>query len=255
MYKLKLPWLKRNTPNNSTPPPSPVISDFVIPLTKKHNVAFVTFANGVYLRLVDKWKSSIEKYCPNSDIFIFTDYSQIGCPSHKDSPYAFKPYAIELLKSKGYDTVFWCDSCIRLAKSIDTLIPEIKTRGVYLQNDGWVTGQWANDTALEYFGLTRDDAMTMSAIYACIMAFDFKQEISHRFLHLWKKAADDGIFQGKWKNDDRSESQDSRCTGHRHDQTCAELISHQLNIPRGVLIVVPNNIDNPNRYFTSWDHI
>jgi hypothetical protein len=229
--------------------------DLALPFIKKSNLAFVTFASGGYLKLLDKWKSSIEKYSSESDMFIFTDFSQLGCPSHEEVPYAFKPYAIERIKSMGYDIVIWCDSCIRLVKDIKMLIPEIKSRGVFLQNDpNHTIGDWANDRSLQYLNVTRDDAMKLPAIYACIMAFDFTQEISLEFLHRWKKSADDGIFQGKWNNEQKTESQDVRCKGHRHDQTCAELISYQLNIPRGYFVLFPNDTNHPDRYFTSWDN-
>ena len=252
MSKLNLSWLRTSQkPVMHNLPPV----EFTIPLIKKSNVAFVTFATGDFLKLVYKWKSSIEQYSPETDIFIFTDFSQIGSPSHEEVPYAFKPYAIERIKSMGYDIVIWCDSCIRLAKDIRILIPQIQSRGVFLQNDtNHTIGDWANDKSLEYFKITRDDAMNMPAIYACIMAFDFKQEVTLEFLRRWKKTADNGIFQGKWNNEQKTESQDVRCKGHRHDQTCAELISYQLNIPRGYFVLFPNDTNHPDRYFTSWDN-
>ena len=225
----------------------------VVPTPRVHDIAFVSFANNGYKRISTKLKESVAKYCPTADVFIFTEYSQIGCPSHKDAPYSFKPYAIETVRKMGYSIIIWCDSCIRSVRNISELIPEIRSRGVFLQSDGWTTGQWSNDRSLDYFGLTRDDAMNIPAIYACIMAFDFNQEVTHEFLRRWKNAADDGVFQGRWKNDDKTESEDIRCMGHRHDQTCAEIISHQLNIPRGYHILNSKPAENPERYFTFWD--
>jgi hypothetical protein len=90
--------------------------------------------------------------------------------------------------------------------------------------------------------------MEIEAIYACIMAFDFNTPIAAEFLARWKKASDDGIFIGHWKNDAKTESQDDRCRGHRHDQTCAELISYQLGIPRSTALLG----DKSNRYFTTY---
>jgi hypothetical protein len=251
---LKLPWLRNKLPVNANTIKSD-INEFPTSFIKKNNIAVVSFVTSNYRRFVGKLKTSFETHYPNADVIIFTDHKQIGCRPHSESPYEFKPYAVEHAKSMGYDIVFWCDSCIRLVKDFTPLLPEIISRGVFLQYDGWATGQWANDRSLDYFGLTRDKSMDISAIYACIMIFDFRQEISHEFLRLWKKSSNDGIFIGKWKNENKTESDDDRCLGHRHDQTCAEIISYQLGIPRGYLVVVPNNIDNPNRYFTSWDHI
>jgi hypothetical protein len=222
-------------------------------MARKSDIAFVTFSNNRYAGVETKLVESIKRFYPTADVFVFHSYSEIGCPPHETHPYGFKPYAIDHVKRKGYPIVFWCDSCIRLVKSIEPLIPEIAARGVFLQKDGWVTGQWANDKSLKYFGVSRDEAMDISAVYACIMAFDFRTTIAYRFLGKWKQACDEGIFRGGWKNDTQSESEDIRCLGHRHDQTCAELVSHQLAIPRGFLIhsYDPNST---TRYFTGWNH-
>lgn len=220
----------------------------------KKRIAFVTFSNGRYLGLERKLKRSIETHCPEADIFIYHDFAEIGSPTHGQNPYAFKVYAIEKVRSLGYEVIFWCDSVIRLVRPITTLIPKVREQGVYLQEDGWKVGMFANDKALAYFGVSRDDAMNMTAIYACVMVFDFAHPITPVFFAKWKQACKDGIFSGAWSNDDHSESQDKRCKGHRHDQTCAELVAYSLNIklnPR----MLSHDVSDKNRYFTSFDKI
>lgn len=202
---------------------------FVVPNLR---IAFVSFASGRYVQYIDAFRASIAQQCPEADVFVFHRPDEIGAPPHSVSPYSFKPYAVDHVRKLGYQYVVWCDSVVRLRKGVDELLPHVTRAGVYLAADGWRVGQWANDRALTYFGLTRDQAMEIEAIYACIMAFDFKTPIANEFLARWKKASDDGIFIGNWTNDLKTESQDERCRGHRHDQTCAELISYQLGIPR-----------------------
>lgn len=218
----------------------------------RQRIAFVTFSNGRYLGLERKLRRSIEKYCPEADIFEFHDFAEIGSPSHSESPYSFKVYAVEKVRSFGYETIFWCDSVIRLCRSVNTLLPRVKELGVYLQSDGWKVGTWANDKALNYFGVTRDQAMELSAIYACIMVFDFSNPRAQEFFTLWKKASNDGIFCGLWTNNTKTESQDERCRGHRHDQTCAELVAHKIGLPLQPRIL-SHEVEYENRYFTSWD--
>jgi hypothetical protein len=211
-------------------------------------IAFVTFSNGRYLGQEKKLRESVRLHCPEADVFTFHDYNEIGSPSHQQSPYSFKVHAIETVKNKGYKIIFWCDSVVRLRKSIEPILSKIKQVGVYLQEDGWPVGVWANDRALSYFGITRDDAMKIEAIYACIMGFDFRNPITHEFFNRWKKASQDGIFYGAWQNTLKTESQDERCRGHRHDQTCAELISYQLGIPRS-----KSFFDKSDQYFTTYN--
>jgi glycosyl transferase family 25 len=210
------------------------------------SVTFVTFSN-----IGDSSFNSIKHHNPTIVQNMFRSYSEIQCPPHETHPYSFKPYAVEHMKNIGYRFVIWVDSCIQGRRSVDTLIPEIEKRGVYIQTDpDWKCGQWANDNALAYFNKTRDDAMNIPAAYASIIAFDFSNPVAHELLHLWKQSCDDGIFNGQWNNNNNTESLDERCKGHRHDQTCLELISDKLGIERGHMLV--KKTDPSNYYFATW---
>ena len=213
-----------------------------------NNVAFVTYADGSYIPVQKTLVKSIRKIYPDATIFIFNHPKDIHhcCPSHQEAPYGFKVYGIEYAKSKGYDIVIWLDSPNRLIRKIDNWITEIEKIGVYLQGDGWWCGQWANDKSLQYFGVSRDEAMMIQNIYACILAFDFRHPITSIFFERWKKACMDGMFYGNGKNDKKTESQDPRCLGHRYDQTCAELIAYQMKLPLSDMVL------GEDRYFLSW---
>lgn len=214
-------------------------------------VAFVTYADGRYIPVQQTLIKSIRKLYPHITIFAFNSISEIGnhCPSHSESPYAFKVYAIDYARNKGFDIVIWLDSPCRLVRPIDTWIEEIEKVGVYLQGDGWKCGQWANDKCLQYFGITRDEAMNIQNIYACIMAFDFRNPKAFTFFRKWKAASMDDVFRGNHTNDKKTESNDERCLGHRHDQTCAEIIAFQHGIPLSTLVL------GENGYFLSWIEI
>jgi hypothetical protein len=208
-------------------------------------LAFVNVATGSYQDIALGLQNSIMKYVPDCASFSFTNLQDIGSPSHKDDPYAFKIFAIEYVRNLGYEVIIWCDSPIRIVKPIDEWLAKIEDIGVYLQQDGWTIGQWANDTSLEWFGVARDEAITLPCIYACIIGFDFRKQIANDFLSQWRKAYEAGLFRGKWKNDEKTESQDERCLGHRHDQTCAELTANKLGIQLQPLVI--------GNYFKQWD--
>ena len=213
------------------------------------NVAVVCVASGVYSQFLPRFRRAFEKHSLGAALFLFDDFAEIGAPSQKENPYAFKLYAIEKVRRAGYRFVLWCDSILQLTRPIEELIPEVAVTGVYLAKDGWKTGQFANDRALEYFGVSRDDAMNIPAIWACFMGFDFTNPITHEFFGRWKNACDAGIFKGSAWNDSQSESKDPRCKGHRHDQSCAELIANQMGLPlsRPVLSHIP---EYDHRFFT-----
>lgn len=197
---------------------------------------FVTYADGRYAGRETAFVQSVQSR--GYDVLVFKSPAEIGSPSHQESPYAFKYYSILEAHRRGYSIVIWCDSCLTLQKTIFPWIQQIADVGVYLQHDeSWSCGMWANDTALAYFGVSRDDAMNLPSVYACTMAFDFRHPRTSAFLARWKDAMDAGCFRGHWSNDARTESQDPRCRGHRHDQTCAELVAHELGIPLSPLVV------------------
>jgi len=220
----------------------------------KTGAAFVSFANGGYAAQQTVLVSSIRRYSPEIPVFPFTTFESMGSPPHSENPYAFKVYAIQKARSLGYTKIIWCDSVLRLTQPIQNLFPEITKHGAYFQEDGWNVAQWTNDRALTYFGVDRNTAESISAIYACFMAYDFNVPITEEFFRRWKKACEDGIFRGKWKNENNCESKDIRCKGHRHDQSCAELISYQLGIPRSPMRVLPGT-PRSDRYFTTWNHL
>lgn len=212
-------------------------------------VAFVSYADGYYIEVQRPLITSILKYkADDMAVFKFHNIADIhpDCPPHKVAPYGFKVYAVEYVRNLGYDIIIWLDSPNRLKKPVEDWCEEIAKVGVYLQQDGWKCGQWANDKCLEYFGITRDEAMEIPNIYACILAFDFRHPITDVFFRQWKQACLDGMFYGKANNKEKTESQDERCLGHRYDQTCAELIAHKLGIPLSPLVL------GEGRHFSSW---
>lgn len=213
------------------------------------NVAVVCFANGMYRPFASRLEKSIHKWNPEIPVYIFDDFATIGSPAQKDDPYAFKLYAIEAVRKRGHDIVLWCDSVLQLTQPLDSLIQEIKSAGVYLASDGAPCGRFANDKSIAYYNVSRDDAMKITNIWACFMAFDFRNPQTHFFFDKWKEALQAGLFRGKHTNTDQTESTDERCVGHRHDQTCAELIAHTYGFPlsKAVLHYEPQYT---HRYFT-----
>lgn len=211
-------------------------------------MAFVTFSNGRYRGYETKFRESVQNIYPSVPVFCFHEFHEIGSPSHTDNPYAFKVFCIETVRAMGYSVIFWSDCINRLEKSLDSILPIMSQTGVYLQGDEHATALFANDKSLAYFGVSREDAMKIEAVYACIMGFDFRNPVTSLFFARWKQACLDGIFRGNWSNETRTESDDPRCRGHRHDQTCAELVSYQLGIPRSPPLIGPKS----KGYFSSY---
>lgn len=167
----------------------------------------------------------------SGDFHLFTEECQVGSPMHQDNPYAFKIYAIEEMKNRGYNQVLWVDCSVWAIKSIVPIFDIISTDGYICQEAGHNVGRWTNDRTLNYFGISRDEAMDIPMYgNAGFLGLDFDTEIANNFFNKWKQSMLDGMFIGEWNNNNQTESQDSRCDGHRHDMSCGSIIRHNLKM-------------------------
>lgn len=209
---------------------------------------------GWYPKGLDRLQASIKKYSPEIDVIGWRDEYPPGCPPHQKIPYAFKPYAFKHARGRGYRSAIWLDSAAWAVRDVTPVFEGIERDGCYLQNGGHNTGQWCSDAALVTLGVTRDEAMKMGHLTACIMGLDFTNETTCKFLDQWLAYADDGItFPGAWTNKNGEVSKDPRVKGHRHDQTAASVLSLRLGMPWHVKKVrlqykLPKNLEPRNDF-------
>lgn len=157
--------------------------------------------------------------------------SEIGSPSHQDNPYAFKIYGFKRAIELGYKKILWLDASVYAIKETTPVWDVIEKEGYIMQMAGHLAGTWANDFCLNYFGITRDEAMKIPMYgNAGFLGLNMDFEISRNFLSEWEKSMLAGAFKGAWRNDSQSESKDERCKGHRHDMVCGSLVAHKLGM-------------------------
>lgn len=190
----------------------------------------LNLATGNYIVGQDRLRSTLSGYY-DGDILFFTEESQFGSPTHKENPYAFKTYAFQHALNLGYKKILWLDASIYAIKDISPIWDIIERDGYIMQEAGWYCGQWSNDKSLDYFGLSRDEAMTMPMYgNAGLLGLDLNKELPKIFLERWHKASMDGIFKGEWNNNSNTESNDIRCLGHRHDMSVGSIIANLLGM-------------------------
>lgn len=186
----------------------------------------VSFADGAgdyrqkMKRLEDSLKGNFD-----GDFLGFTSYEEIGCEPHQVIPYKFKPYAIKKAIDLGYDQILWCDSPVVAIKNIQPVFDHIEKHGyAFFDNPGHSLGKWTNQKALDYFGMTREEAMNVKMIMASCMGFHISQSIFDEAELFFKsyKALADSLYPGSWAD-------------HRHDQTVASFLIEKmgLNIQNG----------------------
>ena len=166
----------------------------------------------------------------DADYFEFTDESEVGAPKHADNNYAFKVYAIEKIRNIGYTQVLWLDASIFAVSSVEPIFNLIKRHGHFAEDSGNNCGNWCNDRSLEYVGISRDEAMEVTMISSGVLGFNFNNETTNKFFESWKQSMLNGMFIGRWDNQLKTESQDERCMGHRHDQSLASLYLDKYNM-------------------------
>ncbi len=212
--------------------------DFSMRLLPLLKTAIVSFANnaGNYKRGMDRLSDSL---CGrfDGDFLGFIGEEGIGAPLHSENPYAFKIYAIERAIEAGYEQIFWADTSCYAIAPVEPVFDKIKKDGYIIQEIGHYVGTWTNDFTLNYFNITRDEAMTMKCYSnGGIFGLDFKNPIAAEFFRQWKEAMLAGCFKGYWTNDNNTESDDDRCKGHRHDLSCGGIIANKLG-----MVGVPGN--------------
>jgi hypothetical protein len=192
----------------------------------------VTFADGAgnYRRAMDRMEQSLITTGWDGDFLPFTDYEEIGSPTHKGSPdsvpYAFKAYSIKKAMELGYKYILWCDSVIFATKSVEPIFDHIKKFGyLFFDNPPFTIGEYTSDACLKHWYMNRYEAYKKKMIMACVMGFDVEHAETKRFLELYISAASDGVsYQGSWHNHNGQTSSDPKCKGHRHDQSTASII-------------------------------
>jgi hypothetical protein len=158
-----------------------------------------------------------------------------GCPTAEEVAFAFKPFCFSVAQRQGYRLVLWMDAGIRVRRSLDPLFESIQRRGYLFFPERHSVGEFCKDGALGPLGITREESFAIPSCWSAVVGLDFESPKAVEFLRQWKERAIDGVtFPGpKWsgvKGWPPLASQDSRVKGHRHDQTAASVIAHQLGM-------------------------
>lgn len=190
----------------------------------KNKRAIVNFSNnrGWYAKGRQRLMDTLPSKTPTDvELFFFDQEEKIGSPLHDDNPYAFKIYAIQNVLEKGFHTILYLDGSLFPIRRLDPIFDVIEKEGVFAQHAGHMCGTWASDACLEYFGITRDEAMEMPMYGNCgLLGLDLSVPEVLNFYVKWRDSMNAGMFKGAWTNKDNSESKDERCKGHRHDMVC-----------------------------------
>lgn len=150
---------------------------------------------------------------------MLNDYLSIGSPSHQDSPYEFKAWAIEAAWELD-PIALWVDSSMWRVGDISKIEALIIRDGYFQSEAGHWVGSWTNQFTRDYFKLTEEEAKVPGGFFmfsAGLLGLDKNNPLAMEFFNQWKASAIAGCFKGSYVD-------------HRHDQTSGSIIAQRLGM-------------------------
>jgi hypothetical protein len=175
----------------------------------------VNFSTKEYARGQQRLSNSLNGYKK----LMLNDYVSINSPTHQQSPYEFKIWAIEA--AWQYDNiVLWMDSSMWLVGDMSKIENLILRDGYFMSEAGAWVGDWTNQYTRNYFNLTQEEAKVpggLTMFSAGLLGLDRNNPLAMEFFVQWKASALAGCFKGDWSN-------------HRHDMSAASIIAQRLGM-------------------------
>ncbi len=175
----------------------------------------VNFSTPNYARGQNRLKQSLNGY----KMLMLDSYEAIGSPTHAESPYEFKPWAIEAALELD-DIVLWMDASMYRVGDLSVIENLIIQDGYFMSEAGHWTGQWTNQFTRDYFKVTEEEMKVPGGGFmfsAGLLGLNKKSDTAMEFLKQWKASAIAGCFRGSWSD-------------HRHDMTCGSIIAQRLGM-------------------------
>ncbi len=151
-----------------------------------------------------------------------------SCYQHSDMPYYFKISAFEEAIRRGFTHIMWVDASFWCVKNPVSLFDLINDQGYFFFSSGYNLAQSVNDHALNYAGMTRDEAEQATEWATGCVGINLENPDGRSLYDLWKYYMDAGLSRGSRLHDNQSE--DPRFKFHRQDQSCFSIAAHKLGL-------------------------
>ena len=188
----------------------------------------INYADGVYAQDQPR----LVKSCEALGLPIKCYGSRDRFTPHSVFPYYFKVDCL-LDAAKYASILLWVDSAVVAtgSGSVEPIFEHIEHYGYLLEKEDLFNSQYCNDASLRAFGFTRDEASKQHQVRGFFWGVDLLHPTGRFIIDELVRCKP--LFKGRHTNEIRSESQDSRCLGHRHDQSVLSLLAakRQLHLP------------------------
>lgn len=213
----------------------------------RHCVISLGLGRKGYVESLKRLEESLKRTHFNGDFLAWDDVLPEGSPTQFESPMAFKTFCFLEAQKLGYNQVLWIDSQIVVLRSLEPIFDMIRSNNyvTFSNNYGQFLGQWSSDEVLKLHQISREEAMMIPETPTSVIGLNLSSELGQNFLKRWHAMSTDGLtFRGvstsingvddyyavAW-NKENCISNDPRVGGHRHDQTGAGIVAHQLGLP------------------------
>ena len=147
----------------------------------------------------------------------------------KNNLYNVKASAFEEAIREGCTQILWVDAPVVALKDVTPLFDLIKRDGyLMIKNYKWNCAESVNDTCLEYFGVSRDEAEGVHEHASGVIGIDIENVNGSHLLWHFLTAMGDGAGNGSRIHD--NQSADPRFKFHRQDQSVLSMSAHKLGL-------------------------
>ena len=186
----------------------------------------IKVAGTPYKRGQERLKNSLIHHGFRYDFLAFEDWPNDNYS--KLCGYNIKAAAFEEAIKQGYERILWLDSSVWAVKPVEPLFDYIDHNGWYFYSNGFNMAQTADDNALRYFGLTRDQAERIPDLSSSMFGLHMGNPRAQEFVKLWLESAKLGMWDTSREHG--GGSKDPRFMFDRQDQSCASIIRYQLDM-------------------------
>lgn len=125
-----------------------------------------------------------------------------GSPSHAESSYAFKTFAMRAAAAREHTTILWMDTTVIARAPIEPLFDYIERVGYVLIGDSHLVRDWVSDAVLEWAGVTRADVPeTAKLVSGSFVGLDLRSGTGRLLFEKWTDAVDKKLNKVLWAND------------------------------------------------------
>lgn len=183
---------------------------------------------GWYARGITRLERSLHFEGWAGEIITLKDEYPPNCHSHEQVPYYFKIGMFEDAINKGFTHILWVDASFWCVKNPVKLFDLISDQGYFFFSSGYNLAQSVNDYALQYTGISRDEAEGVTEWATGCVGIRIDNPDGKALYEKWKEFMDAGLSIGSRNHD--NQSQDRRFLFHRQDQSCFSLAAYKLGL-------------------------